>query len=205
MAADDSEERTIHRLEAFSDIVIGFSLAQLGATLAIPERGANLFAHPIWIAAFLWSFSMICTMWLQHHRLFGNWFVPRALTITLNFAWLATVVLLAYDTQLAVRDAGSVVTWQAYFLLYALAYGLLAVQYALGIRFSADRSGEERVGGWFGVAHMSVWGTTFALCALYMFTLQGSLPAFLVMTTCVAAGLSSSLLSRYRRRVRARA
>ena len=32
-----SDERTAHRLEAFSDIVIGFGLAQLGAVLTLTK------------------------------------------------------------------------------------------------------------------------------------------------------------------------
>jgi hypothetical protein len=31
-------DRSAHRLEAFSDVVIGFSLAQLGLTLVIPAH-----------------------------------------------------------------------------------------------------------------------------------------------------------------------
>jgi hypothetical protein len=42
---DESEKEVIHRLEAFSDIVIGFSLAQLGLSLTIPAHARDLFVH----------------------------------------------------------------------------------------------------------------------------------------------------------------
>jgi hypothetical protein len=37
---DETEQRLIRRLESFSDIIIGFSLAQLALSLAIPKNGA---------------------------------------------------------------------------------------------------------------------------------------------------------------------
>ncbi|HZT11708.1 MAG TPA: TMEM175 family protein, partial [Candidatus Baltobacteraceae bacterium] len=77
MDRDESEERSIHRFEAFSDIVIGFSLAQLGASLALPSRPIELFTNLIWLVAFLWAFAMVCSMWWFHHRFFTQLFVPR--------------------------------------------------------------------------------------------------------------------------------
>ena len=38
MLRDEPEKEVVHRLEAFSDIVIGFSLAQLGLSLTLPAR-----------------------------------------------------------------------------------------------------------------------------------------------------------------------
>lgn len=38
----NGDERTIHRLEAFSDIVIGFCIAEMGANLLFPRSGAEL-------------------------------------------------------------------------------------------------------------------------------------------------------------------
>jgi hypothetical protein len=45
MIRDESEKEVVHRLEAFSDIVIGFSLAQLGLTLIIPRHAIDLFSN----------------------------------------------------------------------------------------------------------------------------------------------------------------
>src|ERR1700674_3560753 len=126
---EESDERTVRRFEAFSDIVIGFSLAQLGANLVVPGRGADLYSNPGWLVGFVWAFAMICAMWWFHHRIFASIFVPRTIPTLLNFVWLAVVVLCVYFTEVTVHLADDPVTWRTYFGLFALAYGLLAAQY----------------------------------------------------------------------------
>jgi hypothetical protein len=54
------DERTVRRLEAFSDTVIGFSLAQLGASLAF-TNAMTLGAGGI--ASLIFSFAIICSLW----------------------------------------------------------------------------------------------------------------------------------------------
>jgi hypothetical protein len=69
MPADPvADERTIHRYEAFSDIVIGFSLAELGSILVLPKSGESLFADPTWLVAFLLAFAVICALWFFSGR-----------------------------------------------------------------------------------------------------------------------------------------
>lgn len=87
-----TDERTVHRLEAFSDIVIGFCLAELGATLTFDQKTMTL--DPVGVIAFFIAFAIICSLWFFHHRLFQGLFRPRTLPIVLNFLWLAVVVLL---------------------------------------------------------------------------------------------------------------
>jgi len=43
---EEREARLVHRIESFSDLVIGFSLALLGLTLVIPAHATELLAHP---------------------------------------------------------------------------------------------------------------------------------------------------------------
>lgn len=96
------DERYVHRIEAFSDIVIGFSLAQLGATLVIPPHAQNLVDNPGWLTGFLWTFGLVCLMWWNHHRLFRT-FKPTPISLVLNFVLLATIVLLVYFAQIFAR------------------------------------------------------------------------------------------------------
>lgn len=98
----ESEKEVIHRLEAFSDIVIGFSLAQLGLSLTIPGRVSDIFApaHGLsTLGAFVMTFSLVCSLWWMHHRLFRHLFVPTPLNVWLNFAALGGVLFYAYVMQ----------------------------------------------------------------------------------------------------------
>lgn len=99
----EREERLVHRIEAFSDIVIGFSLAQLGATLVIPAHAQDLIAQPGWIVLFFWTFALVCAMWWTHHRVFVAGFKPTPAALILNFVLLATIVLIVYFAQVFAR------------------------------------------------------------------------------------------------------
>ena len=133
-SATAGDERTLHRLEAFSDIVIAFSLSQLAVTLQIPNSKQELFAHPIHVAAFLASFALVCGFWWAHHQLFSKFFVADAVGITLNFAFLACTVLVVYTQQVAMRLSDDTAGFGIYALCFGLAYGLLSVLYVKGLR-----------------------------------------------------------------------
>lgn len=99
---DESEKEVIHRLEAFSDIVIGFSLAQLGLTLTIPAHARDLFTHihgATSLMGLVITFTLVCGVWWSHHRLFRHLFVPTTINIVANFAALGGVIFLAYSMQ----------------------------------------------------------------------------------------------------------
>ena len=99
---DESEKEVIHRLEAFSDIVIGFGLAQLGLSLTIPAHVIDLFerTHGLsTIGTFALTFLLVCSLWWLHHRLFRHLFVPSRWMIGANFAGLGGVLFFAYAMQ----------------------------------------------------------------------------------------------------------
>jgi uncharacterized membrane protein len=103
---DESEKEVIHRLEAFSDIVIGFSLAQLALTLTIPQHAIDLFAHvpgARTLLGFAITFALVCAVWWSHHRLFRHAFVPTPINILANFAALGGVIFLSYSMQVFVH------------------------------------------------------------------------------------------------------
>src|ERR1700694_708570 len=100
-AARPPSDHTLRRLEAFSDIVIAFSLSQLAFTLQVPRDSNTLLAHPIHFVAFLGSFALVCAFWWLHHQLFARYFVLDPVSVVLNFAFLACTVLVVYSQQLA--------------------------------------------------------------------------------------------------------
>jgi uncharacterized membrane protein len=130
-----SEDRFVHRLEAFSDIVIGFSLAQLGVTLVVPPHAISLIADPSWFLLFAWTFGLVCMMWLNHNRIFRAGFIATPVTMLLNFLLLASIVLIVYFAQVYARvHTLQDVTIAGRFYFGALAFSttITAVLYAIG-------------------------------------------------------------------------
>lgn len=198
-------ERTIHRVEAFSDVVIGFSLAELGASLVMPANHAEasaIFTHPQWIFSFVFTFGIICVLWFFHHRLFEHLFTPRPLPMLLNFIWLGSVVLVVYASQLLARYWDVRGAEQMYFGLYAVAYGILAFQAFLGMR---DRNSDDptvREQGLRQMSFMSIWTAPFVV-GFASATLFGAGVVMGVSTYAafIAAAIGSALLGRrFRRR-----
>jgi uncharacterized membrane protein len=93
---DPRDERLIHRLEAFSDIVIGFSMALLAINLQPNLPTVGLLAPAL--VAFLVSFGFVALLWWLHNRLFAYYFTATPLAIGLNFAALAGVALFIFAT-----------------------------------------------------------------------------------------------------------
>ncbi len=137
MAAAGRDERLTHRLEAFSDVVIGFSLAEMSVNLAIPQHASDVYAHGVALVAFAWTFSVIAAFWWSHHRLFDGYFVPTRATVTLNFVALAVLVWLVYELQVFVRFADTAEHAAAaipYVLTYSAMYLVLAALFILCAR-----------------------------------------------------------------------
>ncbi len=199
---DETFERGVRRFEAFSDIVIGFSLAQLGLSLGIPARGADLFDNPAWLISFLWSFALICALWWFHHRVFAIVFAPRTLPVLVNFLWLAVVVLCVYATQVTSRLPLDPVGWRMYFTLFTLAYGLLALQYQIGIPLrSADLSAHTLWTARKQRAFMLLWTAAFALSSVGLYALPWGAPASIAVWSVMAVvSVASTLLGRHFRR-----
>jgi uncharacterized membrane protein len=121
---DESDERVIHRLEAFSDIVIGFSLAQLALTLG-PVRPSDLFGrlHGLPLVAFVLTFVIVCGMWWSHHQLFTHFFVPKPAIIVLNFATLGSLLFAIYSVQVLILNFGD----RTAFAMYTGSFGTVAL------------------------------------------------------------------------------
>lgn len=130
-------ERVTHRLEAFSDIVIGFSLAQLTLSLVIPAHAIDFVQRPAGIIAFLVTFVLVVRFWWLHFVIFEHYFVPNRLAITANFVALASLILQIFSLQLYshfVPLGEGIVASRIYFGLFVLSYGMLVVMMGLGVQ-----------------------------------------------------------------------
>jgi uncharacterized membrane protein len=99
----DRDEVFVRRLETFGDIVIGFSLAELGLSLIVPAHARSLIDNTTWFSAYVWTFALVCMMWAGHYWTFRHVFVPTRLTLLLNYAKLAFIVLLVFMVQVLMR------------------------------------------------------------------------------------------------------
>jgi uncharacterized membrane protein len=190
-------ERYVHRIEAFSDVVIGFSLAQLGATLVVPPHAAEIAQDPGWLFGFAWTFALVCLMWWSHNRLFRTVFVPTPFALILNFALLATIVLLVYFAELfgrmqTMNDA--IVAGRAYFGTLAVNYLITATLGYAGIR--ATHVWEElarELRAWRLVIIYAVSGGLILAVVLLSFVGQTSSLMLTVMGVSVPIGFIASV------------
>ena len=95
-------ERFTHRLEAFSDLVFGFSLSLLATRLDIPANASEVFETTRW-ATFVVTFGTICAIWLSHYRIFRHRFVARTPDVIVNFIFLLGIAVLPYSVQIFLR------------------------------------------------------------------------------------------------------
>jgi len=97
------DEYFVRRLEAFGDIVIGFSLALLALSLIVPDHARSLLEHRTWLIAYVWTFALICSMWGSHYWTFRYVFTPTRVAVVLNYVKLALIVLLIFAVQVLLK------------------------------------------------------------------------------------------------------
>ncbi|MBV8081483.1 MAG: DUF1211 domain-containing protein [Candidatus Eremiobacteraeota bacterium] len=160
-------EHTLHRLEAFSDIVIAFTLSELALTLKVPDSSQQLLAHPLQLVRFLGSFALVCSLWWLHHRLFSRYVFPDSVTIVLNFAFLAAAAYAGYSFLL-VSKLGDAIALGIYGLSIGAAYSILAVLYVKGIRDSRVVLDEtQRADGAQFAIRVGFFGLTLLISSLF--------------------------------------
>ena len=158
------DERLVRRLESFSDLVIGFSLALLSLTLAVPNHVVDLVRNPWWLIAYVWTFTVIASIWYTHQRLFSSYFTVRPFTIFLNFVLLASLGLIVYFVQVFVHVQGEpdkVWAFLAYFFMQSISFIVMGALYAHGVRARwAELDGELRYRGVRQAVRMLTTGGT---------------------------------------------
>ena len=143
MEHEERAGRLVRRIESFSDLVIGFSLALLALTLKVPPTFNDLLVHPWWLIAYAWTFAVICNVWYMHQRLFTYFFLPTAGTIIGNFALLSMIGLVVFFVQVFVHfigvDPDQILAFTAYFTATGCAFLLAGALYAHGLRKRWDQ------------------------------------------------------------------
>ncbi|MGI8890290.1 MAG: TMEM175 family protein [Chthoniobacterales bacterium] len=88
-------DRFTSRLEAFSDLVFGFSLSLLATRLDVPTRPEEIFNVTRWLAI-IGTFAFVCRFWLEHYRIFRHHFVADMTDAVINFVFLFAIAILPY-------------------------------------------------------------------------------------------------------------
>lgn len=132
----DLDERTVHRLEAFSDIVIAFSLTEVGLSLAMPNSVSDLKVEWLNLSAFTFSFTLISIVWWYHHKLLTT-FPVSPVAAVMNFVLLGTLALVVYFQQITVHFLSIGVDPNAplhvWFACMAAMLAVLSAMYGLGV------------------------------------------------------------------------
>jgi uncharacterized membrane protein len=165
----EHERAITRRLESFSDIVIGFCLAQMAINVVIPAHAIDFITHPVAIGAFLLTFVVVARFWWIHAEIMRNYFVPIPLMVLINFAALAAVVLQIFSLQLfvhfAANDVDGITAVRIYVGVFAITYMTLTALVALGMRarwpelsVALRRNGVRKLIGYGTIAvSLAIW------------------------------------------------
>lgn len=142
------DERLTSRLEAFGDLVFGFSLSLIALRLDMPARAEDIFEAKRWVTVIL-TFAFICRFWLEHHRVFRHQFVVRTLDMVVNFVFLFGIAILPYAVQTFLRFQMQLVSLSLYLGDVILILTTLSFLRIRGLRQRRDDSDEEgRLSDW---------------------------------------------------------
>jgi uncharacterized membrane protein len=187
-------ERFTHRLEAFSDLVFGFSLSLLATRLEIPANVAEVFDTTRW-GTFIITFGMICAIWLAHYRIFRRNFVAQTPDVIVNFIFLLGIAVLPYAVQTFLRFTSGREAIILYFGDFALIFAALAT---LRWRALQQRRGDEepdiRLREWRGTVRQYC---IVLLIAVFLVAMSaGLLPSEKFYTVVPAAFILVTLIAR---------
>jgi uncharacterized membrane protein len=89
----------ISRIEAFSDVVFGFSLTLLVVSLEVPRTFHELMADMRGFVPFAVCFALLAQVWWLHHNFFRRYGLDDATTVTLNFVLLFVILFYTYPLK----------------------------------------------------------------------------------------------------------
>ena len=165
-----NRSRGVSRIEAFSDVVFGFSLTLLVVSLEVPHTFTDLLSDMRGFVPFAVCFALFAQVWWLHHNFFRRYGLDDIVTATLNFILLFVVLFYTYPLKFLftgifnqltgheeVRDAsGKMIPWiqpqqaSTLMIIYGLGYATLLVIFVLlywnalrqqrELRIDADRT-----------------------------------------------------------------
>ncbi len=149
-------ERFTLRLEAFSDLVFGFSLSLLATRLDVPADAAQVFDPTRW-GTFIITFGMICAIWLSHYRIFRHHFVANIVDVIINFIFLLGIAVLPYAVQTFLRFSNAPNVIVLYLGDFALIIAALATLRWRALRQRRDDpDAEVRLREWRGTVRQYI-------------------------------------------------
>jgi hypothetical protein len=89
----------VSRIEAFSDVVFGFSLTLLVVSLEVPHTFTELLADMRGFIPFAVCFGIFALVWWQHHNFFRRYGLDDGITATLNFILLFVMLFYTYPLK----------------------------------------------------------------------------------------------------------
>jgi uncharacterized membrane protein len=111
--AKTGDERLTSRLEAFGDLVFGFSLSLIALRLDVPSRVEEIFEPGRWATVII-TFALICRFWLEHYRIFRHHFIVGTVELVVNFIFLLAIAVLPYAVQTFLRFQLQLVPFSLY-------------------------------------------------------------------------------------------
>lgn len=89
----------VSRIEAFSDVVFGFSLTLLVVSLEVPHTFTELLAAMRGFVPFAICFAIFGMVWWQHHNFFRRYGLDDGITAVLNFVLLFVMLFYTYPLK----------------------------------------------------------------------------------------------------------
>jgi uncharacterized membrane protein len=188
-------ERFTHRLEAFSDLVFGFSLSLLATRLDIPTDPAQIFNAARW-GTFIITFAIICMLWLAHYKIFRHHFVPHIPDIVINFIFLLGIAVLPYAVQTYLRFETGREALMLYFGDFAMLFTALATLRARALlQRRGDSNPELRLREWRATVRQ--YTVVLAVVGSLVAMAVGAIPREKFYSTAAIAFIVVTLLTRF--------
>jgi len=89
----------VSRLEAFSDVIFGFSISLLVVSLEAPKSYHELMEMLHGFLPFTICFAIFMMIWWEHHRFFKRYALQDATTIALNIGLMFVVLFYVYPLK----------------------------------------------------------------------------------------------------------
>ena len=151
----------ISRIEAFSDVVFGFSLTLLVVSLEVPHTFHELMADMRGFVPFAVCFALLAQVWWLHHNFFRRYGLDDSVTATLNFVLLFVILFYTYPLKFVfvglfnqitghepVDAAGHAIVWieprqaSTLMIIYGLGYAAVFLVFVLLYRNALSKHDE---------------------------------------------------------------
>lgn len=170
LSSKEERERFTRRLEAFSDLVFGFSLSLLATRLNVPAKVIEIFS-PERVIPFVLTFAIICGKWLEHYRIFRHHFIAQPLEIVVNFVFLFGLAVLPFAVETFIEFRRDPVSMSLYFGDFALILSALSILRLSGLlQRRGDLDDRERLRDWKRVISQLFIATFMSVMIFFLIT-----------------------------------